>query len=59
MGPSHVQILADHSLLLTIPAFVPAIAVAGVVFWVARRDRRQDDGTHSELEGSGDQDGST
>jgi hypothetical protein len=59
MGQGHVEILAHHGLLLAIPAFVPAIAVAGVVFWVARRDRRQDDGTHSEREGSADQDGST
>ena len=39
---SHVDILAHHQLLLAIPAFVPAIAVVGVVLWVAMRDRRSD-----------------
>ena len=36
----HVEILAHHMLLLAIPALVPAIAVAGVVLYVAMRDRR-------------------
>ena len=30
-------------LLLALPAFVPALVVVGVVVWVARRDRREDD----------------
>ena len=38
--PSDVQILGDHSLLLAIPAFAPAILVVGVVIWVAVKDRR-------------------
>lgn len=41
----HVEILADHSLLLAIPAFLPAVAVVGVVIWVALRDRRTPDGS--------------
>ncbi|MGE5698041.1 MAG: hypothetical protein ACM4D3_23200 [Candidatus Sericytochromatia bacterium] len=40
-----VDILAHHSLLLAIPAFVPAIAVVGVIIWVAMRDRRTPDDT--------------
>jgi hypothetical protein len=40
-GQPHVEILAHHGLLLAIPAFAPAIAVAGVVIYVAVRDRRQ------------------
>jgi hypothetical protein len=36
----HIEILAHHQLLLAIPVFVPAIAVVGVVIWVAVRDRR-------------------
>lgn len=57
-----VEILADHTLLLAIPAFAPAIIVVGVVVWVAMRDRRDeaesgDDGPHSENGGSADQDG--
>ncbi|AMU69952.1 hypothetical protein PP298_02215 [Mycobacteroides abscessus] len=36
-----VEYLADHSLLLALPAFAPAVVVAGVVIWVAMRDRRR------------------
>jgi hypothetical protein len=58
-----VVILADHSALLAIPAFAPAILVVAVVFWVARRDRRMGDdedddaAAHSEGSASADQDG--
>lgn len=41
--PPHVEILSHHYLLLAIPAFVPAIAVVGVVVYVAMRDRRRPD----------------
>jgi hypothetical protein len=55
---SHVEILAHHGLLLAIPAFAPAIAVAGVVIYIAMRDRRKGEDPRSEnLESSG-QDGS-
>ena len=37
-----IEILAHHGLLLAIPAFAPAIAVAGVVIYVALRDRRRE-----------------
>jgi cytochrome c-type biogenesis protein CcmH/NrfF len=40
---AHVQVLAHHALLLAIPAFFPAVAVVGVVIWVAVRDRRTHD----------------
>jgi hypothetical protein len=40
MAGQHVDILAHHALLLAIPAFAPAIAIVGVVLWVAIRDRR-------------------
>ncbi len=53
-----ITILADHSLLLAIPAFVPAFVVAGVVAYIAMKDRRNRDGPHSEGSGSTDQDGS-
>jgi hypothetical protein len=39
----NVEILADHSALLAIPAFAPALLVVAVVIWVARRDRRRGD----------------
>jgi hypothetical protein len=59
-----VVILADHSALLAIPAFAPALLVVGVVIWVARRDRRlgdDEDGdgqAHSERPASANEDGS-
>ena len=55
-GDPDVVILADHSLLLAIPAFVPAFVVAGVVAYIAMKDRRNRDGTHSDQTGSTDQD---
>ena len=42
MGTAHVDYLAHHALLLAIPAFAPAIAVVGVILYVAIRDRRAD-----------------
>jgi hypothetical protein len=56
------EILADHPLLLAIPALAPAILVVAVVVGVAIRDRRNDTesgdaGAHSENGGPGDQDG--
>jgi hypothetical protein len=39
-SPPDAIVLADHSVLLAIPAFAPAIAVAGVVVYIAMRDRR-------------------
>ena len=48
-GDAHTEILAHHGLLLAIPAFAPAIAVAGVVIYVAVRDRRHNgDSAHTE-----------
>jgi len=38
-----VTYLADHSLLLALPAFAPAVVLAGVVAWVAIKDRRNPD----------------
>lgn len=40
-GPPDVAVLADHSVLLAIPAFAPAIVIAGVVVYIAMRDRRK------------------
>jgi hypothetical protein len=51
-----VVLLADHSVLLAIPAFVPAFIVAGVVVYIAMKDRRNRDGSHSEEPGSTGQD---
>jgi hypothetical protein len=58
-GGPHVEILAHHGLLLAIPAFAPAIAVAGVVVYLAMRDRRRNsDATHNENSEPPRQDGS-
>ena len=54
-----VVILAHHGMLLAIPAFLPAFIVAGVVIYVAMKDRRNRDGPHSEGPGSSDQDDSS
>ncbi|WP_431957235.1 hypothetical protein [Nocardia lijiangensis] len=35
-----VDLLADHSILLAIPAFLPAFAVVGIIVLIAVRDRR-------------------
>ena len=51
------QILADHGLLLAIPAFAPPVAVAGVVTYIALRDRRRkSDAPHNENSDSASQD---
>ncbi|MFI5506032.1 hypothetical protein ACIA48_01075 [Mycobacterium sp. NPDC051804] len=43
-----VVILADHSVWLAVPAFAPAVVVAGVVVFVAVRNRRRGDTTRSD-----------
>ncbi|WP_040785864.1 hypothetical protein [Nocardia pneumoniae] len=42
-GYDGVDVLADHSILLAIPAFVPALLVVAVVVFVALRGRRGED----------------
>jgi hypothetical protein len=50
-----VSLLAHHGLLLAIPAFVPAFMVAGVIFYIAMKDRRNRE-PHSQQPGSEHQD---
>ncbi|NKZ13038.1 hypothetical protein HGA11_18860 [Mycolicibacterium septicum DSM 44393] len=38
-----IRYQADHTLLLALPAFAPALVVVGVVVYVAMRDRRRGD----------------
>lgn len=40
IGQENVDVLADHSALLAIPAFLPAVALVGLVLFIAMRDRR-------------------
>lgn len=53
MMVDQVQYQADHTLLLALPAFAPAVVVVGVVVYVAMRDRRrprQDDESNTASE---------
>lgn len=52
------QYLADHTLLLALPAFAPAVVVVGVVVYVAMRDRRRGDDAQEETPDSSGEDGS-
>ncbi|MFB1294171.1 hypothetical protein ACAG24_001525 [Mycobacterium sp. pW049] len=38
-----VVILADHPIWLAVPAFAPAIVVAGVIVYIAAKNRRKPD----------------
>jgi hypothetical protein len=61
-----VEVLADHTLLLALPAFAPAVVVVGVVVYVAMKDRRNaadedadgDDQAHSDDPAPANEDGS-
>ncbi|MBF6416163.1 hypothetical protein [Nocardia cyriacigeorgica] len=35
-----VDVLADHPVLLAVPAFAPAFVVVGIIVFIAVRDRR-------------------
>jgi hypothetical protein len=37
----HTEVVAHHSLLLALPAFAPAIVVAGVVIYIASKNRKK------------------
>lgn len=43
-----MTVLADHTLLLALPAFAPAVVIAGIIVYVAMRDRRQSDAAEDE-----------
>ncbi|MDA2894076.1 hypothetical protein PDG61_24425 [Mycolicibacterium sp. BiH015] len=38
-----VVVLADHPIWLAVPAFAPAIVVAGVIVYIAAKNRRKPD----------------
>lgn len=48
MAEPNVLILADHPIWLAVPAFAPAIVVAGVVVYIAVRNRRKGDAPRSD-----------
>lgn len=44
MNPTpEVVVLADHPIWLAVPAFAPAIVVAGVIVYIAAKNRRKPD----------------
>ncbi|WP_420715893.1 hypothetical protein [Mycobacterium sp. 663a-19] len=51
----HVEYVAHHYLLLAAPAFLPAVIVAGVVLYIALRDRRAGRGTPHDANQRSDQ----
>jgi cytochrome c-type biogenesis protein CcmH/NrfF len=58
-----LEVVADHTLLLALPAFAPAVVVVAVVVFVAMRDRRDEaeesnDAARRENEAASDHDGS-
>lgn len=54
-----VVYLADHSVLLAIPAFVPAFLVVGLVIFLAVRDRKAEAAENDEPRESGEEEGTT
>ncbi len=57
MPEPNVVILADHSVWLAVPAFAPAFVVAGVVVYVAVRNRRKGDAPRSDGTAAAGEDG--
>ena len=55
----NVVYLADHSVLLAIPAFVPAFLVVGLIVYLAVRDRKAEAAENAEnaenVENTGDE----
>jgi hypothetical protein len=52
---SNVELLADHPIWIAVPAFAPAFVVAGVVVYIAVKNRQKKDGPHAEGTGPADQ----
>ncbi len=52
-----ITYLADHTLLLALPALLPAVIVAGVVVFIAVRNRRKGDTPRSDGSTSAGKDG--
>lgn len=42
---AEVVYLADHPIWIAVPAFAPAIVVAGVLVYIAAKNRRKDGGS--------------
>ncbi|WP_006242384.1 hypothetical protein [Mycolicibacterium tusciae] len=57
MAAPNVVILADHPIWLAVPAFAPAFVVAGVVVYIAVKNRRKGDAPGSDGTAAADKDG--
>lgn len=55
----NIAVLADHSIWLAVPAFAPAVVVAGVVVYIAVRNRRKGDTSGSDGSGVPGTDGAS
>ncbi|MDA4101006.1 hypothetical protein MMON44395_05325 [Mycolicibacterium monacense DSM 44395] len=49
---TQVDILADHPIWIAVPAFAPAIVVAGVVVYIAAKNRQKRQGGRSAQDGA-------
>lgn len=54
--PENVVYLADHSVVLALPALIPAFVIVGVVLFVVARDRRAERNESDQASGGTDSD---
>jgi hypothetical protein len=59
MAEPDIVILADHPIWIAVPAFAPAIVVAGVVVYIAVRNRRKGDAPHGDGPATASEDGAS
>nr|WP_296766234.1 hypothetical protein [Rhodococcus sp. (in: high G+C Gram-positive bacteria)] len=53
-APDNVIYLADHSVVLALPALIPAFVIVGVVLYVVAKDRRAERDEKAEQTGESD-----
>lgn len=53
-APDNVTYLADHSVVLALPALIPAFVIVGVVLYVVAKDRRAERDEKAEQAGESD-----
>lgn len=58
-GAADVIYLADHSVVLALPALVPALVIVGVVLFVVARDRRAERSEAEAAQGNSSEDDAT
>jgi hypothetical protein len=55
MTPDNVVYLADHSVVLALPALIPAFVIVGVVLYIVAKDRRAVREENADRAGTGDE----